>query len=76
MERYVLISVNERKILNPNYFDTIDEAQAEMEKRVSQIVKSSDNDVEFGINFGEAYVTNSHFYYGDGNWDFAICQVE
>lgn len=34
MKKYVLITVNERKIFEPNYFETLDEAQAEMRKRV------------------------------------------
>lgn len=30
MKNYILIAVNERKIFEPDYFETLDEAQAEM----------------------------------------------
>lgn len=76
MKEYILISVNERNIFNPDYFETITEAQTEMEKRVNQIVKSSGKDVDFNIDFGEAFVTNAHFQKGNGNWDFAICEIK
>ena len=76
MKEYILISVNERNIFNPDYFETITEAQTEMEKRVNQIVKSSGKDVDFNIDFGEAFVTDAHFQKGNGNWDFAICEIK
>lgn len=77
MEKYILIAVNERKIFEPNYFETLDEAQAEMRKRVEQIVSQSggENCVDFKIYSKDAYVTDAHFKFGDGNWDFAICEV-
>lgn len=77
MEKYILIAVNERKIFDPNYFETLDEAQAEMRKRVEQIVSRSggETEVDFEINNDSAYVTDAHFEFGDGNWDFAICEV-
>lgn len=76
MKEYILISVNERNIFNPDYFETITEAQTEMEKRVNQIVKSSGEDVDFNIDFGEAFVTDAHFQKGNGNWDFVICEIK
>lgn len=77
MEKYLLIAVNERKIFEPDYFETLDEAQAEMRKRVEQIVSQSggETEVDFKINNDSAYVTDAHFELGDGNWDFAICDV-
>lgn len=77
MEKYLLIAVNERKIFEPDYFETLDEAQAEMRKRVEQIVSQSggETEVDFEINNDSAYVTDAHFELGDGNWDFAICDV-
>lgn len=77
VEKYLLIAVNERKIFEPDYFETLDEAQAEMRKRVEQIVSQSggETEVDFEINNDSAYVTDAHFELGDGNWDFAICDV-
>ena len=77
MKKYILIAVNERKIFEPDYFETLDEAQAEMRKRVEQIVSQSggETEVDFEINNDSAYVTDAHFELGDGNWDFAICEV-
>lgn len=77
MEKYLLIAVNERKIFEPDYFETLDEAQAEMRKRVEQIVSQfgGETEVDFEINNDSAYVTDAHFELGDGNWDFAICDV-
>lgn len=77
MEKYILIAVNERKIFKPDYFETLAEAQAEMRKCVEQIVSQSggETEVEFEINNDSAYVTDAHFEFGDGNWDFAICEV-
>lgn len=77
VEKYILIAVNERKIFEPDYFETLDEAQAEMRKRVEQIVSQSggETEVDFKINNDSAYVTDAHFELGDGNWDFAICEV-
>lgn len=77
MEKYLLIAVNERKIFEPDYFETLDEDQAEMRKRVEQIVSQSggETEVDFEINNDSAYVTDAHFELGDGNWDFAICDV-
>lgn len=77
MEKYILIAVNERKIFEPDYFETLDEAQAEMRKRVEQIVSQSGGEtkVDFEINNDSAYVTAAHFELGNGNWDFAICEV-
>lgn len=76
MEKYILIAVNERKIFEPNYFETLDEAQAEMRKRVEQIVNQSGGKdcVEFEIDDGEAYVTDASFDKGDSNWDFVIVE--
>lgn len=77
MEKYILIAVNERKIFEPDYFETLDEAQAEMRKRVEQIVSQSGGKdcVDFKIYSRDAYVTDAHFEFGDGNWDFAICKM-
>ena len=77
MSEYILIAVNERKIFEPNYFETLEEAQAEMRKRVKQIVSQSGGEgcVDFKIYSKDAYVTDAHFEFGDGNWDFAICKV-
>ena len=74
MKKYILIVVNERKIFEPDYFETLNEAQAEMIKRVEQIVEESGGKdcVEFEIDDGEAYVTDASFDKGDGNWDFVI----
>ena len=51
MKKYILISVNERKIFEPDYFETLNDAQAEMIKRVEQIVEESGGKdcVEFEI---------------------------
>lgn len=77
MEKYILIAVNERKIFEPNYFETLDEAQAEMRKRVEQIVSQSGGEdcVDFKIYSKDAYVTGARYKFGDGNWDFAICEM-
>lgn len=77
MKKYILIAVNERKIFEPDYFETLDKAQAEMRKRVEQIVSQSggETEVDFEINNDSTYVTDAHFELGDGNWDFAICEV-
>ena len=77
MGKNVLIAVNERKIFEPDYFEILDEAQAEMRNRVEQIVSQSggETEVDFKINNDSAYVTDAHFELGDGNWDFAICEV-
>lgn len=77
MSKYILITVNERKIFEPSYFEALDEAQIEMRKRVNQIVNQSggENCVDFKIFSEEAYVTDAHFERGDGNWDFAICEM-
>lgn len=58
MEKYLLIAVNERKIFEPDYFETLDEAQAEMRKRVEQIVSQSggETEVDFEINNDSAYM--------------------
>ena len=76
MSKYILITVNERKIFEPNYFETFNEAQKEIENRVKQIVEEScgKDCVEFGIDDGEAYVTDASFDKGDGNWDFVIVE--
>ena len=76
MKKYILISVNERKIFEPDYFETLNDAQAEMIKRVEQIVEESGGKdcVEFEIDDGEAYVTDASFDKGDGNWDFVIVE--
>lgn len=77
MNNYMLITLNEREAFDPNYFETLDEAQAEMENRVKQIVEYSGGEdcVEFGIETGKAYVTDAHFWQGeDGNWDFVIVE--
>lgn len=76
MKKYMLITINERKALNPDYFETFDEAQKEMENRVKQIVEESGGKdcVEFEIDDGEAYVTDASFDKGDGNWDFVIVE--
>ena len=59
MKNFMLIAVNERKIFEPNYFETLDEAQAEMRKRVEQIVSQSGGEdcVDFKIYSKDAYVT-------------------
>ena len=64
MKKYMLITINERKALNPDYFETFDEAQKEMENRVKQIVEYSGGKdcVKFEVNDGEAYVTDAHFW--------------